>query len=460
MSTWQSINPFLNRTTLVASAGCNFFLNGCNITVEYWLQQGSNGGSGGGSNWYQYPALSNVDVNFNTLANVGTLFVDNIYSSGDPINVYKSLLLFGGIDLQLRDIVNVSNIDLQTINGLPYSGSSGSPSNWFAYPALSNVYINFKNITDVDTLFLDTLDSSLGNPINVNQQLVCYNGLDAQSHNIENVANISLTSINGTPYSLPTYSNLPSVDTSNLRVNSISVKNTSNSNVVFNSSVTMSTGKNINLNNNAILNGATVYTNYLNTNNIASVSGSTINFSGILDLNGGIIYNANILRLIGTGAAQATLQFFDTDYATIGELRADGANLVLDVSPNYFTINSDLNLNQTNINNVNTIHTNAFYFSIPDTTDFINFRFYSGNICYSLDDIVYTPLASDWYRFSASGDVDMGGCAITNASKIVTGDTQQPCIQFGTVNIDVGGYSDVTLPNSYPSTYIVQVTAM
>jgi hypothetical protein len=68
----------------------------------------------------QYPALGGVDLNFNTLANVDTLYVDNIYSSGDPINVYKSLTCYGGLDLQLRDIVNVSNIDLLTINGQPY----------------------------------------------------------------------------------------------------------------------------------------------------------------------------------------------------------------------------------------------------------------------------------------------------------------------------------------------------
>jgi hypothetical protein len=179
----------MNRTTLVASAGCNFFLNGCNITVEYLLQNSIN--SGAASNWYHYPALSNVEMNVNTLANVDTIYVDNIYSSGDPINVYKSLLLYGGIDLQLRNIVNVSNIDLLTINGQPYG--AGSSSNWNAYPALSNVNINFKNIVDVGSLFLDTIDSSLGNPINVNQQLVCYNGIDAQSHNIVNVARFLVT---------------------------------------------------------------------------------------------------------------------------------------------------------------------------------------------------------------------------------------------------------------------------
>jgi hypothetical protein len=186
-------------------------------------------------------------MNLNTLANVDTIYVDNIYSSRDPINVYKSLLLYGGIDIQLRNIVNVSNIDLLTINGQPYG--AGSSSNWNAYPALSNVNINFKNIVDVDSLFLDTIDSSLGNPINVNQQLVCYNGIDAQSHNIVNVANINLTSINGVAYSLPTYSNLPSVDTSNLRANTISAKNSSNSNVDFNSPITMATGKSLNMNN-------------------------------------------------------------------------------------------------------------------------------------------------------------------------------------------------------------------
>jgi hypothetical protein len=87
MSTWQSINPFMNRTTLVASAGCNFYLNGCNLTVEYLLQNSSSNG-GAASNWFQYPALDGVDLNFNTLANVDTLYVDSIYSSGGPINVY------------------------------------------------------------------------------------------------------------------------------------------------------------------------------------------------------------------------------------------------------------------------------------------------------------------------------------------------------------------------------------
>ena len=77
-----------------------------------------------------------------------------------------------------------------------------------------------------------------------------------------------------------------------------------------------------------------MYTNALTTNIVTpNNTGNTINFSGIIDMNGGIIYNANILRLIGTGAAQATLQIFDTDYATVAELRADANNLVLDVSP-------------------------------------------------------------------------------------------------------------------------------
>jgi hypothetical protein len=87
-------------------------------------------------------------------------------------------------------------------------------------------------------------------------------------------------------------------------------------------------------------------------------------------------------------------------------------------------------------------------------------RFYNGYMTYSFNEIDYTPIASDWAKFSASQDIDMGGYAINNASVIYTGDVQQPCIQFGTVNIGGAGYSDITLPKSYTSSYIVQVTAM
>jgi hypothetical protein len=197
------------------------------------------------------------------------------------------------------------------------------------------------------------------------------------------------------------------------------------------------------------------------TNNITPKTGDTINFSGILDMNGGIIYNASILRIAGAGATQATLQFLDTDYATTGELKADGNNLLLDISPNSFSVtaaqtafNCDVDMTQHNVSNVNFVQMNPSYYGIPDTTDFVNLRYFSGYLSYSNNDADYTPLASD------SDDVDMGGKGILNASKIVTGDTQQPCIQFGTVNIDVGGYSDITLTNSYPSAYIVQVTEM
>jgi hypothetical protein len=151
------INPFMNRTTLVASAGCNFPLNGCNITVEYLLQN-SNANDGAASNWYTYPALGGVDLNFNTLANVDTLYVDNIYSSGDPINFFMPLILYGGIDLQLMSIDNVSNTNLQTINGLPYG--TGTPSNWAAFPANATVDMNFKTLLNIDTLFIDTINST------------------------------------------------------------------------------------------------------------------------------------------------------------------------------------------------------------------------------------------------------------------------------------------------------------
>jgi hypothetical protein len=367
MSNWQSINPFTPYRPTLQAAGCNVYLNGCNLSVELEANVSQLGGASDfGKAWLTY-------TNLTSAINAGTFGYISIYD-------------VAGWGIAGREVATKETPE-----------------------------------------------------------------------DIKDYLSISSTR----------FSNVPLIDTSNLQVNTISAKNTSNSNVYFNSSLTMASGKSINLNNNVILNGATVYTNYLTTDNITGKSGSTINFSGLLDMNGSSIYNANILRLVGTGAAQATLQFFDTDYATIGELKADGANLVLDVTPNTFSVtsamtnfNCDLDITQHNLSNVNFVRMNLSYYGIPDTSDFVNVRYYSGYMTYSYDEMEYIPIASDWCKFSASQDVDMGGNSITNASKIFTGDTQQPCIQFGTVNIDVGGYSDITLPNSYPSTYIVQVTAM
>jgi hypothetical protein len=128
------------------------------------------------------------------------------------------------------------------------------------------------------------------------------------------------------------------------------------------------------------------------------------------------------------------------------------------VTLNEVNLTQNLTLSQTNISNVNEIYTNAFYFGIPDTSDYINFRYYGGFISYSYNNIDYIPLMSDWSHFQSAQDVDMGGYAVTNCSKVTVADVQQPLIQFGTVTIDSAGYTSVSLPVAYPSTYIVQVS--
>jgi hypothetical protein len=71
-----------------------------------------------------------------------------------------------------------------------------------------------------------------------------------------------------------------------------------------------------------------------------------------------------------------------------------------------YAADGDINMTQHNISNTNFVQVNLSYFGIPDTTDFVNFRYYDGFMTYSYDEITYTPVASDWYKFPPAADMN------------------------------------------------------
>ena len=100
-----------------------------------------------------FKVSSDLDMSYNNIRNINSIYVTNIQGTGDPINVNDQILCYGGVDLQLRSIENVDNINLNTINGVPYvAGGGGDGSNWYTYPAQSSVDLSGNNVTNVGTL--------------------------------------------------------------------------------------------------------------------------------------------------------------------------------------------------------------------------------------------------------------------------------------------------------------------
>jgi hypothetical protein len=182
------------------------------------------------------------------------------------------------------------------------------------------------------------------------------------------------------------------------------------------------------------------------------------------------------------------VQFYNVDNTFMGRLGVNTNFVSLDfLEGNTFIVNAptqfnsgitaDLDMSSNSIRHVNEIQLGKTYYSIPDTPDFANVRWWNSFLCYSFNDLDYNAVAGDWFRFAPSQDVDFGSYSITNCAKLFFADTQQPFTQFGVITVatliddtsgfpyDIAdltnmGFSDVSLPNAYPDTsYVVQLTA-
>ena len=101
-----------------------------------------------------------IDLSYTDLQNVNNIYITNLESTGDPINVNAQLLCYGGVDLQNRSIENVENIQLNTINGSPYvPGGGGGGSNWYTYQAQGSVDMNFYDLNNMGTIYFNPYTS-------------------------------------------------------------------------------------------------------------------------------------------------------------------------------------------------------------------------------------------------------------------------------------------------------------
>ena len=104
---------------------------------------------------------ADMDVAYNNIRNINSVYITNLESTGDPVNVNAQLLCYGGLDLQVRNIENVSNINLYSVNGLPYvpGGGGGGGSNWYTYAAQGPVDFSGNDMNNVGTIYFNPYTS-------------------------------------------------------------------------------------------------------------------------------------------------------------------------------------------------------------------------------------------------------------------------------------------------------------
>lgn len=490
---WQSINPFMPSRISLQASGSNVYLNGSNLNIEI---------SGGSSsaNWYNYPALCNVDLNNNNINNVNNLSVASIQGTGDPISLNTSLLCYRGLDLQAQSIENVGNINLYSINDVPYV-PGGSASNWYNYPALNNVDLCNYNINNVANLTVASIQST-GGPIIVNNSIdmLHYNGINKVDYlrtnsvffyrtapdytnesylsMYEDASNyyLSLDSINFLSY------NVPGGRFSFENGNTINLYAACNiaPNIVF-CDAESNVGR-LSFENTLLFNGTPLVSAW------ADYIPADVHFTNVWASN--IVPTTIQLKQREYDYSAEVVQFYNVENTFIGRLGVNFNFVSLDfLEGNTFIVNAptqfnsgitaDLDMSSNSIRNVNELQLGKSYYSIPGTPDFVNVRWWeNGYLSYSFNDSDYYAVAGDWSKFTSSQDVDMGGYSITNCAKFFINSTQQPFTQFGVITVatliddtsgfpyDVAdltsiGFSDVSLPNAYPDTsYIVQLTAM
>ena len=97
-------------------------------------------------------------------------------------------------------------------------------------------------------------------------------------------------------------------------------------------------------------------------------------------------------------------------------LNVDSINSYLNTTINF---NNSVNLGQYDLSGVNNFWTNQSFYSIPDSSNFVNFRYYNGYFSYYLDSIsTFVPIASDWSAFGASNTVEMNYNSITDITSL------------------------------------------
>ena len=119
------------------------------------------------SNWAQFPATANLNMNNNSITNVNNLTTSGTNTFGfeayfndsvtitsnnlylDSIRAYTNPLITfaNGIDMNNNNIDNIDNLGVGLING--YSISEYNNSNWAQFPAIENVNMNNKTINNL-----------------------------------------------------------------------------------------------------------------------------------------------------------------------------------------------------------------------------------------------------------------------------------------------------------------------
>ena len=81
-------------------------------------------------------------------------------------------------------------------------------------------------------------------------------------------------------------------------------------------------------------------------------------------------------------------------------------------------ISNDINFQQYNVYGINNLSNNASFYSIPNTSDFMEFRYYNGYFCYSN---TFIPVASDWYKLMPSATtINYSNNSFSNVGAIFT----------------------------------------
>lgn len=182
------------------------------------LINGVTPGSGGSgisnlSQWAQLPALSNIQMNNNSIlacCNVQTSLVNGtVY---EPISNWSFHPATNNVNLSNRNILNVGNIQASTINNIQLSGQSFQPSNWSAYVANQTVNLGNNNLTSGGSLSTNSLIATNLTIANINglpysqsqspsnwSLFPCLNTIQMNSNSIANCSNIETNFINNLP---------------------------------------------------------------------------------------------------------------------------------------------------------------------------------------------------------------------------------------------------------------------
>ena len=274
---------------------------------------------------------TNIDLDGNTICNVGTLYVDGIYVyESDSITLYNDLNMNGS------NIIAVSNINFDIgagranifidsrNNDLNLQSDSG-----YVKLNTTNINLDFNFISNVASLYTSNIYSAGGTYINVMSPTLFSNGVGLQGNTLSNIGGLDFTTSGSH--------------------GAIQYSNEGAPGYLFNFSGTLYGG--LDIDNKSLYNVANTYTQLLQANTISNATGCNINVRGIINM-----CNNNISNVANISTTSIVATTINTTGTRVSDLWVTNINGSAYSGGSWVgTATSDLNMNNYDITNAKNI---------------------------------------------------------------------------------------------------------